>query len=131
MAGNARRVLVIEDDPDTAEQPVHCRLRTSGYKVDVASDGDKGLALGRSADYVVMPVDRMLPRLDGLEVIHRLREAGIVTPTLIISTLGEVGDHDYLVKPFAFVELLARVDALARRSTVVVRTTRRNARSCA
>ncbi|PYN10039.1 MAG: DNA-binding response regulator, partial [Candidatus Rokuibacteriota bacterium] len=53
MAGNARRVLVIEDDPDTAEQLVDC-LRTSGYKVDVASDGDKGLALGRSADYVVM-----------------------------------------------------------------------------
>jgi len=130
MAGNARRVLVIEDDPDTAEQLVDC-LRTSGYKVDVASDGDKGLALGRSADYVVMTIDRMLPRLDGLEVIRRLREAGIVTPTLIISTLGEVGDHDYLVKPFAFVELLARVDALARRSTVVVRTTRRNARSCA
>ena len=131
MAGNARRVLVIEDDPDTAEQLVDC-LRTSGYKVDVASDGDKGLALGRSADYVVMTIDRMLPRLDGLEVIRRLREAGIVTPTLIVSALGEVDDRvrglraggdDYLVKPFAFVELLARVDALARRSAAVVRTT--------
>jgi len=131
MAGNARRVLVIEDDPDTAEQLVDC-LRTSGYKVDVASDGDKGLALGRSADYVVMTIDRMLPRLDGLEVIRRLREAGIVTPTLIVSALGEVDDRvrglraggdDYLVKPFAFVELLARVDALARRSAGVVRTT--------
>ena len=131
MAGNARRVLVIEDDPDTAEQLVDC-LRTSGYKVDVASDGDKGLALGRSADYVVMTIDRMLPRLDGLEVIQRLRQAGIVTPTLIVSALGEVDDRvrglraggdDYLVKPFAFVELLARVDALARRSAAVVRTT--------
>src|SRR5882724_6337852 len=90
-------------------------LRTSGYKVDLASDGDTGLALGRTADYVVMTVDRMLPRVDGLEVIQRLREHGIVTPTLIISALGEVDDRvrglraggdDYLVKPFAFAELL-------------------------
>jgi two-component system OmpR family response regulator len=131
MEGDARRVLVIEDDPDTAEQLVDC-LRTSGYTIDWASDGDKGLALGRRADYVVMTVDRMLPRVDGLEVIQRLREDGIVTPTLIISALGEVDDRvrglraggdDYLVKPFAFAELLARVDALARRSATVVRTT--------
>jgi two-component system OmpR family response regulator len=131
MEGNARRVLVIEDDPDTAEQLVDC-LRTGGYKVDLASDGDKGLALGRTADYVVMTVDRMLPRVDGLEVIQRLREHGIVSPTLIISALGEVDDRvrglraggdDYLVKPFAFAELLARVDALARRSATVVKET--------
>jgi two-component system OmpR family response regulator len=131
MEGDARRVLVIEDDPDTAEQLIDC-LRTSGYKVDWASDGDRGLALGRSADYVVMTVDRMLPRVDGIEVIQRMREDGIVTPTLIISALGEVDDRvrglraggdDYLVKPFAFAELLARVDALARRSATVVRTT--------
>ena len=128
---DARRVLVLEDDPDTAEQLVDC-LQTSGYTIDLASDGDKGLALGRSADYVVMTVDRMLPRVDGIEVIQRLREEGIVTPTLIISALGEVDDRvrglraggdDYLVKPFAFAELLARVDALARRSATVVRTT--------
>jgi len=131
MEDDARRVLVIEDDPDTAQQLVDC-LRTSGYKVDLASDGDKGLALGRTAGYVVMTVDRMLPRVDGLEVIQRLREHGIVTPTLIISALGEVDDRvrglraggdDYLVKPFAFVELLARVDALARRSATVVKET--------
>jgi len=131
MGGNAQRVLVIEDDPDTAQQLVDC-LRTSGYKVDLASDGDKGLALGLSADYVVMTVDRMLPRVDGLEVIQRLREHGIVTPTLIISALGEVDDRvrgwraggdDYLVKPFAFAELLARVDALARCSATVVKET--------
>jgi two-component system, OmpR family, response regulator len=131
MEGDARRVLVLEDDPDTAEQLVDC-LRASGYTVDLASDGDKGLALGRSADYVVMTVDRMLPRVDGLEVIQRLREEGIVTPTLIISALGEIDDRvrglraggdDYLIKPFAFAELLARVDALARRSATVVRTT--------
>jgi two-component system, OmpR family, response regulator len=131
MEAEARRVLVLEDDPDTAEQVVDC-LRTSRYTVDVASDGAKGLALGRSADYVVMTVDRMLPRVDGLEVIRRLRAEGIVTPALIISALGEVDDRvrglraggdDYLVKPFAFAELLARIDALARRSATVVRTT--------
>jgi len=131
MAGNTRRVLVLEDDPDTAEQLVDC-LRTSGYTVDWASDGDKGLALGRSADYVVMTVDRMLPRVDGIEVIQRLRQGGIVTPTIIISALGEVDDRvrglraggdDYLVKPFACAELLARVDALARRSATAVRAT--------
>jgi two-component system OmpR family response regulator len=131
MEDDARRILVIEDDPDTAEQLVDC-LRASGYRIDWASDGDTGLALGRSVDYVVMTVDRMLPRVDGLEVIQRLRGDGIVTPTLIISALGQVDDRvrglraggdDYLVKPFAFAELLARVDALARRNATVVRTT--------
>jgi two-component system OmpR family response regulator len=131
MGANAQRVLVIEEDPDTAQQLVDC-LRTSGYRVDLASDGDRGLALGRTADYVVMTVDRMLPRVDGLEVIQRLREHGIVTPTLIISALGEVDDRvrglraggdDYLVKPFAFAELLARVDAPACRSATVVKET--------
>src|SRR5215510_15729891 len=131
MECNARRVLVIEDDFDTAEQIVEC-LRTSGYTVDLARDGEQGLALGRSADYVVMTVDRMLPRIDGIEVIRRLRADGIVTPTLIISALGEVDDRvrglraggdDYLVKPFAFAELLARVDALARRSATVLKET--------
>jgi len=129
--GDPHRVLVLEDDLDTAAQLVDC-LRTSGYTVDLAYDGDKGLALGRRADYVVMTVDRMLPRVDGIEVIQRLRKEGIVTPTLIISALGEVDDRvrglraggdDYLVKPFAFAELLARVDALARRSATGSRTT--------
>jgi two-component system, OmpR family, response regulator len=131
MERNARRVLVIEDDRDTAEQLVDC-LRTSGYEVHWAADGHQGLALGRSTDYVVMTVDRMLPRIDGIEVIRRLREDGIVTPTLIISALGEVDDRvrglraggdDYLVKPFALAELLARVDALARRSATVIKDT--------
>jgi len=131
MERDARHVLVIEDDPDTAEQMVDC-LRTSGYTVDVASDGPQGLQLGSMTDYVVMTVDRMLPRLDGIEVIRRLREHGIVTPALIISALGEVDDRvrglraggdDYLVKPFAFAEFLARVEALARRSATVIKET--------
>jgi len=131
MEGNARRVLVIEDDPETAEQLADC-LRTGGYEVDRASNGEDGLARGRAARYVVLTVDRMLPHIDGIEVIRRLRLDGIVTPTLVISALGEVDDRvrglraggdDYLVKPFAYPELLARVDALARRSATVVKET--------
>src|SRR5215831_12793780 len=113
----ARHILVIEDDTETDEQLIDC-LQTSGYSVDLAADGENGLKRARSADYVVMTVDRMLPQIDGIEVIRRLREEGIATPTLIISALGEVDDRvrglraggdDYLVKPFAFTELLARV----------------------
>src|SRR5215471_8807614 len=108
------------------------RKRTSGYQVDLAADGNEGLRRGRSADYAVMAIDRMLPDIDGLAVIRRFREDGIVTPALIISALGEIDDRvrglraggdDYLVKPFAFAELLARVEALARRSATVVKET--------
>jgi two-component system, OmpR family, response regulator len=131
MAGGRRRVLVIEDDPEMAEQLVDT-LATNGYQVDLAIDGNDGLSRGRSADYAVMPIDRVLPGIDGISVIRRLREDGIVTPVLIISALGEIDDRvrglrdggdDYLVKPFAFAELLARVEALARRSATVVKET--------
>jgi len=131
MTGARRRILVIEDDPETAQQLVDF-LEMRGYAADLAADGDDGLRRGKAADYAVIVIDRMLPAMDGIAVIRRLREAGTVTPALIISALGEVDDRvrglraggdDYLVKPFAFVELLARVEALARRSAAVVKET--------
>jgi two-component system, OmpR family, response regulator len=131
MTGARRRILVIEDDPETAEQLVDF-LETRGYAADLAVDGNEGLRLAQSAPYAVIVIDRMLPGIDGIAVIRRLREAGTVTPALIVSALGEVDDRvrglraggdDYLVKPFAFVEFLARVEALARRSATVVKET--------
>jgi two-component system OmpR family response regulator len=98
----------------------------------LALTGNDGLSRGRSDDYVVITIDRMLPDLDGIAVMQHLRENGIATPILIISALGEIDDRvrglraggdDYLVKPFAFAELLARVEALARRSGTIVKET--------
>ena len=129
MPGGLCRILVIEDDRETTEQIVEF-LAASGYEVDLAVDGDEGLSRARSADYAVMTIDRMLPGIDGIAVIRRLREEGILTPALIVSALGEIDDRmrglraggdDYLVKPFAFAELLARVEALARRSDRIVK----------
>jgi two-component system, OmpR family, response regulator len=131
MSDGRRRILVIEDDLETADQLVDT-LATSGYSVDLAVDGDNGLALASGGEYAVMTIDRMIPGVDGLSIIRRLREDGVVTPALIISALGEVDDRvrglraggdDYLVKPFAFAEMLARVDALARRSTAAMKDT--------
>jgi two-component system OmpR family response regulator len=129
MPGGRCRILVIEDDRETAEQIVEF-LVASGYDVDLAVDGDGGLSRARSAEYAVLTIDRMLPGIDGIAIIQRLREEGIVTPALIVSALGEIDDRvrglraggdDYLVKPFAFAELLARVEALARRSDRVIK----------
>jgi two-component system OmpR family response regulator len=131
MTGARRRILVIEDDSETARQIVDF-LSALGYQVDLAADGQEGLRLGCIDGYAVITVDRMLPGIDGISIIRKLRDGGIATPALIVSALGEVDDRvrglraggdDYLVKPFAFVELLARVEALARRSTVAAKDT--------
>ena len=131
MPGGRRRILVIEDDPETAEQIVDF-LAASGYQVDLAADGRGGLAHACSTDYAVMTIDRLLPDVDGITIIRGMRDAGIVTPALIISALGEIDDRvrglraggdDYLVKPFSFVELLARLEALLRRSETVAKET--------
>ena len=131
MTGGQRRILVVEDDRETAGQLAHS-LTASGYQVDVAANGAEALRCGRSADYLVMTIDRMLPDIDGLAVMQDLRDEGIVTPILIVSALGEVDDRvrglraggdDYLVKPFAFAELVARIEALARRSATLMKET--------
>jgi two-component system OmpR family response regulator len=97
----------------------------NGYEVDLAVDGDEGLNRARSLGYAAMTMDRMLPGIDGISLIRQLRDEGIYTPALIVSALGEIDDRvrglraggdDYLVKPFAFAELLARIEALVRRS---------------
>jgi len=99
-------------------------LTIGGYQVDLAVSGSEALRRGAANEYAVITIDRMLPDLDGIAVMRQLREDGVATPVLIVSALGEVDDRvrglraggdDYLVKPFSFVELLARVDALGRR----------------
>jgi len=118
------RVLVIEDDSETAAF-LQKSLKESGHTADTAGDGDTGLVMARTASYDVLIVDRMLPKRDGLSLITALREAGDRTPALILSALGEVDDRvkglraggdDYLAKPYSYTELLARVEALARRA---------------
>jgi two-component system OmpR family response regulator len=117
------RVLVIEDDRETANF-LKRALKESGHAVDVAHDGDSGLAMARDDQYDVLVVDRMLPKRDGLSIVSTLRAEGQATPVLFLSALGDVDDRvkglraggdDYLTKPYAFSELLARVEALARR----------------
>ncbi len=125
------RVLVIEDDNDTAHF-LRKALRESGHAADVASDGAMGLEMARAGSYGVLVIDRMLPHRDGLSVIEVLRTAGDRTPVLILSALGDVDDRvkglkaggdDYLTKPFAYSELLARIEALARRNEPQERAT--------
>ena len=131
MSETRRCLLVIEDDPETARQLADF-LGARGYRVDLARNGYDGLRLASSRQYAVMTIDRLLPGLDGLSIIRQLREAGIDTPALIVSALGEVDDRvrglrgggdDYLVKPFALTELLARIEALARRSATAAKET--------
>jgi two-component system, OmpR family, response regulator len=131
MTSGRRRILVVEDDPETGNQLLQS-LTTNGYQVDLATNGAEAMIRGRATEYAVMTIDRMLPDIDGLVVMRNLRHGGVAVPVLIISALGEVDDRvrglraggdDYLVKPFAFAELLARVEALARRSNTVVKET--------
>ena len=120
----AMRILVIEDDREALAYLVKA-FREAGHTADQAPDGLDGYALARDGNYDVLVVDRMLPKLDGLSLIRSLREQKVETPTLILSALSQVDDRvkglraggdDYLPKPYAFSELLARVEVLARRS---------------
>ena len=119
------KLLIIEDDRETAAYLTK-GLSESGYTVDQAGDGRNGLFLATSGNYDAIVLDRMLPGMDGLALLGALRGANIRTPALILSALGSVDDRvkglrsggdDYLVKPFAFSELLARIEALLRRGT--------------
>jgi two-component system, OmpR family, response regulator len=125
------KILVVEDDHETATY-LSKGLNESGYTVDCANDGREGLFLASSSDYDAIILDRMLPSMDGLAILGTLRAADIRTPALILSALGTVDDRvkglraggdDYLVKPFAFSELLARVEALLRRGSAAAATT--------
>jgi two-component system, OmpR family, response regulator len=119
------KVLLIEDDAKTAAY-VKRGLGEHGHVVDAAANGRDGLFLAAGEAYDVMIVDRMLPGLDGLGIVKTVRAAGVTTPVLFLTTMGGIEDRveglavgdDYLVKPFAFAELLARISALTRRPPI-------------
>jgi two-component system OmpR family response regulator len=117
------RLLIIEDEPEVLAY-ITKGMKEAGHTADTADNGKDGLFLATTEEYDILIVDRMLPALDGLTIIKTLRGAGNTTPVLILSALGEVDDRvkglrsggdDYLVKPFAFAELLARAEILGRR----------------
>jgi two-component system OmpR family response regulator len=125
------KILVIEDDAATLEY-VAAGLAEHGHVVDRAADGSEGLSLAAGEAYDVMVVDRRLPGVDGLSIVKTVRGAGVKTPVLFLTTMGSVDDRvegleaggdDYLAKPFAFSELLARVHALARRPPLAAEQT--------
>ena len=120
------RILVIEDDTETASY-IAKGLKEHGHTVDQANDGKDGLFMALENNYAIIILDRMLPALDGLSILKTLRSSDKQTPVIILSALGEVDDRveglkaggdDYLVKPFAFSELLARIEALLRRGEI-------------
>ena len=119
------RVLVVEDDETNANYIIN-GLKEAGHNPDRAVDGMEGLYMATEQKYDVLVVDRMLPKLDGLTIVQTLRSANNKTPVLVLSSMSKVeerikglkaGGDDYLTKPFAFSELLARIEALARRNT--------------
>jgi two-component system, OmpR family, response regulator len=118
------KVLLIEDDDDTAAYVAN-GLTEQGHTVDRAQNGRDGMFLAGDGGYEVLIVDRMLPGMDGLDLVKVLRSANVLTPVLFLSALGglddrvtglDAGGDDYLIKPFAFSELVARLNALARRA---------------
>lgn len=118
------RILVIEDDGEAAAYLVKA-LGEVGHVAEHAADGEAGAFMAEEGGFDVLIVDRMLPRRDGLSIIEDMRHRGDQTPVLVLSALGQVDDRvrglraggdDYLTKPYAFTELLARVEALARRN---------------
>ena len=124
-ASRTMRILLVEDDRKVADYIVK-GLAEFGHTVDQADNGNSGLYQAIGEDYDVLIIDRMLPRMDGLSVIRALRAADRRTPVLVLSALAQVDDRveglraggdDYLTKPFAFAELIARVEALYRRQT--------------
>ncbi len=126
------RILIMEDDVSAAEAMAR-GLVEAGHEPTHAPDGEEGLKQARAGDFDVLVVDRMMPKMDGLTAVEALRREGDATPVLFLSALGEVEDRvtglkaggdDYLVKPYAFSELIARVEALSRRrETGAVSTT--------
>jgi len=116
------RILIVEDDTDAATY-IAKALSEAGHVVDMAANGEDALEIA-SESHEVLIVDRMMPKLDGIQLVEQLRSDGVVTPVLFLSALGKVDDRveglraggdDYLVKPFAMAELIARVEALGRR----------------
>ncbi len=117
------RLLIVEDDLETCQAMIRV-LTEAGHECASAADGIAGLTAAEGDRFDVLIVDRMLPRLDGVSMVQRLRQGGNETPVLFLSALGEINDRvaglaaggdDYLVKPYAFAELIARIEALARR----------------
>jgi two-component system OmpR family response regulator len=120
------KILLVEDDSEIAGHVSHA-LTSAGHDVDSEGDGLQGLSRALSGEYAALILDRMLPGMDGLSLMKQLRADGIDTPVLLLTTMAgiddrvaglEAGADDYLVKPFAFAELLARVNAMARRADI-------------
>jgi two-component system OmpR family response regulator len=132
MIGGAMHILIVEDDENTASY-MAAGLTQSGHLVDCCVDGRDGLFMATDGTFDAIIVDRMLPGLDGLSLVQALRAANVTTPVLFLSALGQVDDRvkglraggdDYLTKPFAYSELLARIEALARRTSAPAVQTR-------